>query len=96
MLGVNRIVGAGAARFTGVLLFLTFFLLPLHSHAQTETPRISKDCSCLHSARHDLAVAQVIDGSLPPVYTVFTTLVPQAVSSGLDAFTFSIRAPPLF
>lgn len=95
MLGANRIVGAGAARLTGVLLFLTFFLLPLHSHTQTEAPRISKDCSCLHAARQDLVVAQVVNGSLPPVYTVFTTLVPQDACSGLDAFSFSIRAPPV-
>ncbi len=83
-------------RLTGVLLFLTFFLLPLHSHAQTEAPRISNGCSCLHAARQDLAVAQVVDGSPSPVYAAFTALVPQGVCLGLDTFGFSNRAPPLF
>ncbi len=96
MLGANRIVGVGAMRLTCVLLLVTFFLIPLHSHAQTDAPRISKDCSCLHASRQDLVVVQVVDGSLPQVYADFTPLVPQVVCSGLDGFTFSIRAPPLF
>jgi hypothetical protein len=82
-------------RFTGILLFLTFVLLPLHSHAQSDLPRFSKDCSCLHAARPDLAVAQVATVSAPPVYAIFTDLVHQFVYAGSDAFSFSIRAPPL-
>jgi hypothetical protein len=82
-------------RFTGILLFLTFFLLPLHSHPQSDFPRLSRDCSCLHAARQDLAVLQVTSISVPPVYVNFIDSVPQFDYVSIDAFSFSIRAPPL-
>jgi hypothetical protein len=85
-----------ALRIVGLLLLFAVFGLPLHSHALTDSPRIAKECSCLHGTRTE-ASAAVAPTAVPPLTHAsrLEFVQPQIFSHFIVSF-FSIRAPPIF
>src|SRR5262245_14548424 len=68
-------------RWVSAFLFLSVFFLPLHIHVATAAPsHLSKECSCFHGNRTQLASG----GN-------HTISVPQAPSSRLAVPTTSVR-----
>jgi hypothetical protein len=82
-------------RIAALLLFFAVFGLSLHSHALTESPRITKECSCLHGTR--VGATLIVEGAEAPLHfqgTVCNISLPQVCSHTLLSF-LAIRAPPL-
>ncbi|MGB7948441.1 MAG: hypothetical protein WCH75_12225, partial [Candidatus Binatia bacterium] len=42
-------------RLVSLLLFLTVFFLPLHFHPVAATAHVTKECSCIHGTRTEMA-----------------------------------------
>lgn len=81
-------------RVIGFFLLLAVFFLPLHFHAGVATPKLAKECSCIHGSRTQTGLTSppakwvpvVIYQSIDPVSR--TEFVSRTVSSK------SSRAPP--
>ena len=83
-------------RIVGILLIFAVFGLPLHSHALTETPRIAKECSCIHGTRTEAGIVAASTAWRPLAQLGHCEICePQLHSYGVVSF-FSIRAPPIF
>jgi hypothetical protein len=85
-----------AWRVVGLLLLLALFSLPLHSHAATETPRIAKECSCVHGHRTEIGIAPVLANQVLPDPYIFHAITQPQICSYSAVPSFTIRAPPLF
>lgn len=95
MLTIKKLHGSVGLKLVGLIVFLALFALPLHTHAQSEAPRVKNECSCLHNARHEFAVSPIQVVSVPSVFTIYRDSHPIFVYvSPVSAF-FTIRAPPV-
>lgn len=83
-------------RIVGLLLLFAMFGLPLHSHAFTETPRIAKECSCIHGTRTETAPAVSSADGAPLTQATFLVIIQPQTCSHFIVTCYSIRAPPLF
>jgi hypothetical protein len=83
-------------RIVGLLLLFAMFGLPLHSHAVMETPRIAKECSCIHGTRIETLPAVVSTDWTPVTQASFLEIIQPQTRSHLVVTCYTIRAPPLF
>jgi hypothetical protein len=83
-------------RVVGLLLLFAVFGLPLHSHALTETPRIAKECSCMHGTRTESGLVAASADWAPVLQATFFEIVQSQIFSHSIVSFFSIRAPPIF
>jgi hypothetical protein len=88
--------GGPALRVVGLLLLFAVFGLPLHSHALTETPRIAKECSCIHGTRTEAGLVAAVADWAPLPQAAFIEIVQSQIFSHSVVSFFSIRAPPIF
>jgi hypothetical protein len=88
--------GSPVLRVVGLLLLFAVFGLPLHSHALTEAPRITKECSCLHGTRTQTAPAQNTAPPAPLIEANFLEIVQPQIRTHFLITFLSIRAPPHF
>ena len=94
--GFTKKSSTAAVRIAALLLFFAFFGLPFHSHALTESPRIAKECSCVHGTRTVAALfAEGADWAPLIQVTRYAVTLPQVHSNNLVTFR-AIRGPPLF
>lgn len=83
-------------RIVGILLLFAVFSLPLHSHALAETPRIAKECSCVHGTRTEAGLVVAALDWTPLTQVGFYEIVQPQICSHSIVTCYSIRAPPLF
>jgi hypothetical protein len=94
--GFTKASGSIAMRIAALVLFFAFFGLPFHSHALAESPRIAKECSCVHGTRTGVAlIVENADWTPLTQVSIYELPLPQVASRTLVHF-LAIRAPPLF
>jgi len=82
-------------RLVVLCLFLTLVFLPLHMHGLTDTPKVTKECSCLHGSRTEVGWVPVATQWAAPIqFALRQTFEPQSVSQVIAGFQ-AIRAPPI-
>jgi len=83
-------------RILAIFLFLTIFTLPLHFHARTLAPQITKECSCLLGAKNHIGLATEPAIGIPLfAYQILRIHLQHGLGS-LATRPSSIRAPPVF
>jgi hypothetical protein len=80
-------------RFVGAGLLLFVFLLPFHFHFSA-TAQVSKECSCVHGNRTQLALTAEISTCVPTLQTI--PFIAQNISSWADEWANlqKVRGPP--
>jgi len=80
-------------RWIGAIVFLALFFLPLHFHLSFAA-QISKECSCVHGTRTQLALHDnepIL--APPPCIAILTPLFSQSVVSQQTRSPY-VRGPP--
>jgi hypothetical protein len=78
-----------------VLLLLTVFSLPLHSHPSETTGQVTKECSCIHGTRTEIGATPAPVDSTPSPEPLIYEFFPPELSSRLIISFGLIRAPPV-
>lgn len=77
------------------MVLLAAYLLPFHSHAQTVTPRLIEECSCVLTGRQELAQPSPFCLNLPTTWATLVEPIAIEIVSSLCSFDYPGRAPPL-
>jgi hypothetical protein len=93
--GIQLLLQPGKRRrWVGLLLFLTVFFLPLHFHVIATASQLTKECSCLHGNRMQMAAAAA-PSNLVAIFAAQPVVMMrlQVIGHGFTVRS-STRAPP--
>jgi len=86
-------IRTNAVRLISGALLLVIFFLPFHLHFSVQT-QITKECSCVHGTRAQLAPAVIIVSS-PTLTQTHVPIAPETVGRFTDRSNLGdARAPP--
>jgi hypothetical protein len=81
-------------RLIGFFLFLAVFFLPLHFHAAVPTPKLAKECSCIHGSRTEAGLTAPPAKWVPVVIYQSIELDSQTEFVSRTVSSRSSRGPP--